>query len=102
MKRKTSRLWLGLSGVMTFLLALLISCTVLANTYAGLINSVLGLTSSGLALKGSAYADEDGNLTDEGCAELIKDSYDLCVQELEEGAVLLKNDNNALDRKSVV
>ena len=96
MKRKTSRLWLGLSGVMTFLLALLISCTVLANTYAGLINSVLGLTSSGLALKGSAYADEDGNLTDEGCAELIKDSYDLCVQELEEGAVLLKNDNNAL------
>mgnify|MGYP002508702686 CR=1 FL=1 len=27
---------------------------------------------------------------------VVKDSYDLCVQELEEGAVLLKNDNNAL------
>ncbi len=99
MKFKTSKLWLGLSGVMTFLLTLFISCTILANTYAGLINSVLGITSSGLALKGSSYADDDGNLTDEGYEKLIKDSYDLCVQEVEDGAVLLKNDG-ALPLKS--
>lgn len=89
---KTSKLWLGLSGVMTFLLTLFIALTILANTYAGYINSVLGLTTSGLALKGSAYADENGNLTDEGYWKLIKDSYDFCVREVEEGSVLLKND----------
>lgn len=96
---KKSKLWLGLSGVMTFLLTLFISLTLLANNYAGYINSVLGITSSGLTLQGSAYGNEKGELTDEGYEKLIQDSYALCVQEVEEGSVLLKN-NGTLPLKS--
>lgn len=89
---KKSKLWHGLSGVMTFVFTLFIAVTLLANNFAGYINDFFGLTSGGLALKGSAYADKDGNLTDEGYWKLIKDSYDFCVQQVEEGSVLLKND----------
>lgn len=89
---KTSKLWLGLSGVMTFVFTLFIAVTLLANTFAGYINDFFGLTSGGLTLKGSAYGDADGKLTEEGYNRLIKDSYDFCVQEVEEGSVLLKND----------
>ncbi len=96
---KTSKLWLGLSGVATFLFTLFIIITMLANTFAGYINDFFGLTGGGLALKGSAYGDADGNLTEEGWSRLIKDSYDFCVQEVEEGSVLLKNDG-ALPLKS--
>lgn len=92
---KTSKLWLGLSGVMTFLFTLLLSATILANTYAGYINSVLGITTGGLTLQGSAYGDEQGKLSEEGYQRLVEDSYAYCIQEEEEGAVLLKN-NGAL------
>ena len=39
----------------------------------------------------SDYADEDGGLSDSGFRRLIKDSYDFCVYEEEEGSVLLFN-----------
>ena len=39
----------------------------------------------------SDYADEDGNLTDEGWAKMIKDSYKFCEEEVEQGSVLLFN-----------
>lgn len=84
---KNSKLWLGLSGVGVFLFTLILSLTILANTYAMLVNDALGLSTGGLVLQGSAYG-----MNDEGYWKLIKDSYDYCVDELEEGAVLLKND----------
>ncbi len=89
---KSSKLWLGLSGVATFLFTLLIVVTILANNFAGYINGFFGLTGGGLTLKGSDYGDENGNLTEDGLSKLIKDSYDFCVQEVEEGSVMLKND----------
>lgn len=89
---KRSKLWLGLSGVATFLFTLLIVVTILANNFAGYINGFFGLTGGGLTLKGSDYGDENGNLTEDGWSKLIKDSYDFCVQEVEEGSVMLKND----------
>ena len=39
----------------------------------------------------SDYADENGELTDEGWKRMIKDSYKFCEQEEEQGAVLLFN-----------
>lgn len=84
---KKSKLWLGLSGVGVFVFTLLLSLTILANNNAMYINDALGLSTSGLVLQGSAYG-----MNDEGYWKLIKDSYDFCVDELEEGAVLLKND----------
>ena len=92
---KNSKLWLGVSGVLIFLFILILSLTILANNHAMLINDALGLSTSGLTLKGSDYGDEEGNLTDDGYEELITDSYAFCIQEEEEGSVLLKN-NGAL------
>ena len=45
---------------------------------------------------GSSYADRDGSLSDAGWARMIKDSYEYCEKVVEEGSVLLKNDNNCL------
>ena len=84
---KKSKLWLGLTGVASALLTLVLSGTILANANAMLINDVLGISTGGLNLVGSSY-----KMNDEGYAELIKDSYEYCVKQLEEGSVLLKND----------
>ena len=84
---KKSKLWQGLSGVAVFLFVLILSLTVLANSYAMLVNDALGLSTSGLTLSGSDYGGEDGTLTDEGYEELIADSYAFCIEEEEEGAV---------------
>ena len=84
---KKSKLWLGLTGVASALLTLVLSGTILANANAMLINDVLGISTSGLSLVGSSY-----KMNDEGYGELIKDSYEYCVKQLEEGSVLLKND----------
>ena len=84
---KKSKLWLGLTGVTSALLTLVLSGTILANANAMLINDVLGISTGGLSLVGSSY-----KMNDEGYGELIKDSYEYCVKQLEEGSVLLKND----------
>ena len=47
---KKSKLWLGLTGVASALLTLVLSGTILANTNAMLINDVLGISTSGLNL----------------------------------------------------
>lgn len=85
---------------MTFMVTLLLSLTILANSYAGYINDFFGLNRSEVGFTGSSYANEDGELTVEGYERLIKDSYDFCVQEVEEGSVLLKNEKGALPLKS--
>lgn len=97
---KKSKLWLGLTGVTVFLLTVLLALTVMAGRFEQLINDFLGLTTSGLQLKGSAYADENGNLTDTGYERLIEDSMQFCIDEEEQGSVLLTNKNNALPLKS--
>lgn len=96
---KKSKLWLGLSGVGVFLFTFILSLTLLANSYSMLINDALGLTRGSLTLGGSAYAEENGEMTDEGFEKLIADSYAFCAQEEEEGSVLLTNKNGALPLK---
>lgn len=96
---KKSKLWLGLSGVGVFLFTFILSLTLLANSYSMLINDALGLTRGSLTLGGSAYAEENGEMTDDGFEKLIADSYAFCAQEEEEGSVLLTNKNGALPLK---
>ena len=98
---KKGKVWLGLFATGILLSTMLISATNVAMDNEMLINDALDLTGQKISTsKRSAYADDDGNLTDEGWAKMIKDSYDFCVQEEEEGSVLLKNENNALPLKA--
>ena len=87
---KTS-LWRGLSAVMAFLLLLSIFGGQIANTTAGGINNFLGISGSTVASNGR-FASSYGELSDESLSRLIADEMDFCVEQLEEGAVLLKND----------
>lgn len=94
---KKSKFWLGLSAAGILLTSMLISGTQVAFLNEGIINDVLHLSGANLkSAKGSKYAAADGSLTNDGCARLIKDSYEFCVNEEEQGAVLFKNDDNVL------
>ena len=94
---KKSKLWLGLSGVGILLTSTMIGATQVAMDKEMLINDVLGLSRTNLkAARGSDYAEADGSLTDKGYRKLIADSYKFCIEEEEQGAVLFKNENNAL------
>lgn len=97
---KRSKLWQGLTGVFSFIFIIILSLTILANDNYMLVNDALGLSTSQLTLRGSDYADDDGNLTDEGYWELIEDSYEFCIEEEEQGSVLLMNKNNVLPLSS--
>ncbi len=97
---KKGKTWLGIFATGVLLSTALMSATSVAMDNEMLINDVLGLTGQKISeSKRSAYADENGQLSDEGWRRMIKDSYDFCVQEEEEGAVLLKNENGALPLK---
>ena len=99
------KLWLGLSGVAGFLLITILAANILARDNAGLINERLGLTTSKIdkidsdEVEGSAYKDDDGSLSTDGWKEMIKDSYKFCEELVEQGSVLMKNDNGCLPLK---
>lgn len=98
---KKGKLCLGLLSTGIVLTCTLLSLTNVAMDNEMLINDALHLTGTKInQSERSAYADENGNLTDEGYYRMIQDSYNFCIQEEEEGAVLLKNDNNALPLKA--
>lgn len=96
------KLWLGLSAVGVLVTSVLLAGRQLAGDYAGLINDVLGLSTQKISnidsadVKGSAYKDADGSLSDKGWKRMIADSYNFCEEAVEQGSVLLKNENNAL------
>ncbi len=94
-----AKLFLGLTAVGTLLTSTLIGGKTVATEFQGIINDLLNLTNSKIEqvkktdlVEGSAYADENGTLSDEGWRRMIKDSYKFCEQEEEQGSVLLKND----------
>ena len=87
---KTS-LWRGLSAVMAFLLLLSIFGGQIANNNAGGINNFLGISASQVSSSGGRFASSYGELSDESLARLIADEDAFCIEQLEEGAVLLKN-----------
>ena len=88
---KTS-LWRGLSAVMAFLLLLSIFGGQIANSNAGGINNFLGISANTAVASNGTFASSYGELSDESLARLIADEMAFCVEQLEEGAVLLKND----------
>ena len=96
------KLWLGLSTVGIVLTSLFLAGRDLATVNAGLINDALGLSTQRIGtidsaeVEGSAYKDAKGSLSDEGWYEMIADSYKFCEEAVEQGSVLLKNENNAL------
>ena len=96
------KIWLGLAATGVLLTTFIYAGQVLANDNAGLINDVLGLSTQKIGkidsdeVEGSAYVDEDGSLSNEGWKEMIKDSYKFCEELVEQGSVLIKNENDAL------
>ena len=88
---KTS-LWRGLTAVMAFLLLLSIFGGQIANSNAGGINNFLGISANTAVASNGTFASSYGELSDESLGRLITDEMAFCIEQLEEGAVLLKND----------
>ncbi len=99
---RKSRLWTGLASLCSFFLVVVILAMDCMMSYAGTVNGALGIVTSKVENQGETgsdtiyYESEYGELNAENLQKLIQDTYDESVLEEEEGAVLLKNDNNAL------
>ena len=99
------KLWLGLATTGVAVLTLVLAAQQVANMNAGLINDALGLSTQKIdkiesdEVEGSAYAEEDGSLSNDGWKKMIKDAYKFCEEAVEQGSVLFKNENNALPLK---
>lgn len=100
-------LWRGLTAIFCFLLVAAIVLTALGISYAGTINSALGISTSKI-IPGESSADEDteywkSEYGEKNATNLVKLQDALVKQaiaEMEEGAVLLENHNNALPLSS--
>ncbi len=108
---KRSRLWTGLASIFSFLLVLCIfGCQAMLH-YSSTVNQILGISTSivqnpeGSDSNLTYYESDFGELNAEKLQKVIKATYEESVQEEAEGAVLLKNDDNALplkeDEKSI-
>ncbi len=99
---KHSRLWTGLSSLSSFCLVLSLVGMDCMMGYAGTVNQALGIQTSKIVNEGEAgenttyYESSYGELNAENLQKLIEDTYAEAVQEEAEGAVLLKNENQAL------
>lgn len=95
--RKTSKMWQGLTVVSAAFLSLFLVLTDMGERYEGFINDRLGITNTGSS--GTAehvYKSRFGELNVENCKKLIEEENNFNIQAMEEGAVLLRNENNAL------
>ena len=96
------KLWLGLAAVGVLVTTIIYAGQKLADENAGLINDALNITNQKIdkidsdEVDGSAYVDANGSLSNEGWKQMIKDSYKFCEELVEQGSVLIKNDNNCL------
>ena len=100
---KNTLLWRGLAAVFAFLLAAIIILTLLALDNAGTINNALNISTSvivpsegGEQTDTEYYKSEYGEKNASNLAKLRADLRAQNVAEMEEGAVLLKNDDGAL------
>lgn len=98
---KNSLLWKGLTAVFACLLSLAIFMTALCNKWDGYINAALGIrppmveaTADTMVYK--TEFSEDGTLSDAALEKMLVASDEHDKQTMEEGAVLVKNDGNAL------
>ncbi len=91
---KKTGLFRGLSAVAAFMFALSVFGGKVANDNAGGINNFLGISAStagNVTGETAYYTSAYGELSDEHLSELISDEMAHCAYQLEEGAVLLKN-----------
>ena len=92
------KIWLGLSISSIALFLLLLGGQKVTDIKENLINDALGLTTKKVdkidsdEVEGSAYAEEDGSLSNNGWRKMIQDSYKFCEEAVEQGSVLFKND----------
>lgn len=99
---KHSRLWTGLSSLCSFSLVLSLVGMDCMMGYEGTVNQALGIQTSKIVNEGDANEDTTyfessyGELNAENLQKLIEDTYAEAVQEEAEGAVLLRNENDAL------
>lgn len=98
-----TRIWTGLTSLFSFFLVVVIIGMNCMMSYSGTINSALGIATSKVvngkdvdAGDTEYFKSEYGELNAENLQKLIADTYEQSVTEEEEGAVLLKNGNNAL------
>ena len=91
------KFWMGLTTVGVLLTFIMVGGRAVAKENIGILNDLLGISTTKIDkiesdnVEGSAYADENGQLSDEGWKRMIKDSYKFCEQEEEQGSVLLFN-----------
>ena len=106
------RLWLGLTTLLAFILVILICATMIAMDNEEIINNALHISTSRIVNPGDPDYPEDagdhvevdseyfksefGELNEENQKKLIEAGWEQNVNEMKEGAALLKNDNNAL------
>ena len=96
---KKTKLWQGLVAVMSCLLVLSIETTSTLFLYSDAVNSVLGGSdsSTGTTESDEVYFESKfGPFNEESEAKLIAATREQTTKEMEEGAVLLKNENTAL------
>lgn len=99
---KHIKIWTGLSSLVSFLLVFSIFGTNCMFSYAGTVNGALGIRTSkvvnedGDTSDTTYFSSEYGELNAENLQKLIADTYEESVTEEEEGAVLLKNEDNTL------
>ena len=104
---KNNQKWLGLAAVFALLLSTAISLTSSAFYYSGYVNSFLGLTGNKVTVDGDTnyYPSAYGELNAENAEKLIADEKEHSIQSMHEGAVMLRNENDALplgaDERSV-
>lgn len=122
---KNTRLWLGLTALFAFLLTFIIAATALGLKYEMLVNDFLGTSSSKIVNTGDdkeishfksefgktifdyGYTyDEKSKLSSSELAELeitqkklVEAGFEQNINEMKEGAALMKNDNDALPLK---
>ena len=94
---KKTNLWRGLTAVFSILLCLAILMTNLAISWSGQVNVVLGVTIPTQTVGGDNWVyPSDYGVTEEGQVAMLAASDAHDIQTMIEGAVLLKNEGNAL------
>ena len=103
---KKKKLWLGLGGVSTFVLTLTSFSTQLANKYEKLINNTLNAETTKKVVDENADTDteyfksEFGTKNEDNQKKLVEAGFEQNINEIKEGAVLMKNEKSALPLKT--
>ncbi len=95
--KKTTKLWRGLALIAALLLSIFLVLTNMGNRYDGFINDRLGTVAPKVEGDGEVrYKSAYGDLNAENVKKLIQAENDFNIRAMQEGAVLLRNKDNAL------